>query len=153
MPRPEVGHFKLGCSIHWHVQDPGLGAGLVEGIQGLPLWTTASTGEHGSWDLGQANLGMGCSTDTHKNQNGSGPVGLGQSTSWQVLGLDVVHVRLDCSTHWEVQDLGLGMSLVWELWVFPCWVSAPTGEHVSQDWEQAPIDTFVGWVGEWIRLI
>lgn len=52
-----AGHLRLDHSTCWHMQVPGLGAGLVE-LWGLPCWAAASIGKHESHDLGQASLGV-----------------------------------------------------------------------------------------------
>lgn len=67
------------------------------------------------------------------------------------------HVRLDHSTLWQVQDLGLRVGLVGELWARPFWASAPTGEHESQGWDwtelvkvAVPVGIHVAGSREWL---
>lgn len=54
-------------------------------------------------------------TVRHEKQNGYGPDVLGHNTSWQVPGLGASHVRLDCSSSWQAQVMGLGKCLAKEL--------------------------------------
>lgn len=61
--------------------------------------------------------------------------------------------RLEQSTCWHTQDLGLGMGLVRELGGLLCLVVAPTGEHERWNWGKtrlgrvaAPISMCMSWI-------
>lgn len=92
--QPRLG-YSTGpvCSTHWQRQEPLWGAGQVETSCQF-TWDTASVGQ-----VAPTNIIMGLGEDrlgvpTGKYHGGEG------------------HARVGCSTHWHVQDLGLGVSLV-----------------------------------------
>lgn len=46
---------------------------------------------------------------------------------------DTSHVRLGCSNPWKVQDLGLGVGLLWKLWILLCWAAVPAVGGLGAD--------------------
>lgn len=74
--------------------------------------------------LGQAELAWKPSCML-ENQNAYGSAGLGRNIHWQVLGLGTSHVRLNCNTHWQAPDPGLGAGLEREVWARPSWLQSP----------------------------
>lgn len=74
-----------------------------------------------------------------ENQNAYGSAGLGRNIHWQVLGLGTSHVRLNCNTHWQASDPGLGAGLEREVWARPSWLQSPP-VGMSQGWMRTMLD-------------
>lgn len=109
--------------------------------------------------VGTCKAGLGCHTWWHQKE----PEWV--QASWvrsqhplASTGLSTNQTRLEYSTPWQIQDPGLGVGLVGELWAFPCWAAAPSSEHGSQDMGQtrvvnvaAPVSIHVEQVWGWVR--